>query len=132
MTKYSKEWYQKNKKRLMEYQKKYRSNPIRRKRYLEDAKRRSKIWYQNNKDRRYQMNKEWWKKEIERREKIAGRKRPENCEICNLKGKVMFDHDHKTGKFRGWICMKCNTVLGKVNDDKNLLQSLILYLDKVE
>ena len=112
----------------MESQRRCRNNPKNRERYLADAKERSRKWYRENKERRYEMNRIWWKNEIARREKIAGRKRPDMCEICSTKGKVMFDHDHKTGKFRGWICMKCNTILGKVDDSKELLRKLIKYL----
>ncbi|MEK6829277.1 MAG: hypothetical protein AABY15_04055, partial [Nanoarchaeota archaeon] len=36
------------------------------------------------------------------KEKLAGRPKPKRCEICNKKGKIYFDHDHKTNKFRGW------------------------------
>lgn len=39
-------------------------------------------------------------------------------------------HEHVTGKFRGWLCRRCNTVLGMIEDDTNLLEMLIAYLDK--
>jgi len=26
------------------------------------------------------------------------------------------DHDHRTGKFRGWLCHDCNTSIGKLGD----------------
>lgn len=38
------------------------------------------------------------------------------------------DHDHKTGKVRGLLCCKCNTVLGFVEDDITILEKCILYL----
>ena len=46
------------------------------------------------------------------KEKIAGRKKPEQCEICGAMGRICFDHDHATGKFRGWLCVRCNGALG--------------------
>lgn len=63
-------------------------------------------------------------------EKKAGRPRPDNCEICSRGGKICFDHDHKTGKFRGWICFNCNTVLGRVLDDIGILGALIEYVKR--
>lgn len=53
-----------------------------------------------------------------------------NCEICGGNTKIAYDHDHKTGKFRGWLCMKCNTALGLVNDDVIILKKLIDYLER--
>lgn len=65
----------------------------------------------------------------EYKEKIAGRAKPEVCEICRRKSTIDFDHDHATGDFRGWICRRCNLVLGMVKDDRRLLRLLAEYLD---
>ena len=73
------------------------------------------------------------------KEKLAGRPKPKQCETCGDfvdKTKtisftsICFDHDHKTGKFRGWICRRCNTILGYVKDNPELLRSLANYLEK--
>src|SRR3990167_1145705 len=97
-------------------QQKYRNKPEVRERYLQNARKKSKEWYSNpeNRLRRRQYNKDWWQGRIKELEEIAGRTRPEICEICGAKDTICFDHDHNTGKFRGWICKRCNTVLGKV------------------
>jgi hypothetical protein len=44
--------------------------------------------------------------------------------------RIVVDHCHKTGKLRGMICDECNKALGMVNDDINILNSLIKYLKK--
>jgi len=67
---------------------------------------------------------------LRRQEKIAGRKKPERCEICGSTENVCFDHDHETGEFRGWICHKCNSVLGYMKDSKELLIKMVDYLKK--
>lgn len=64
------------------------------------------------------------------KEKVAGRPRPRNCEICNEKRRIYFDHDHTTGKFRGWICDQCNFALGMVRDNPSVLIKLAEYLKK--
>jgi hypothetical protein len=71
------------------------------------------------------------KRTLEYREKLAGRSRPEYCEICGAMGRIDFDHDHLTGIFRGWICRRCNLVLGLVKDNSELLVALSNYLQNV-
>ena len=57
------------------------------------------------------------------------------CAICSAVSnndgtKLCVDHCHTTGKIRGLLCHKCNTSLGKFNDDINLLEQAINYLIK--
>lgn len=73
-----------------------------------------------------------------RQEKEMGRPRPVHCEMCGgapsgrgnkpLAG-ICFDHDHLTGKPRGWLCDRCNKVLGLVGDDVSLLDTMARYLE---
>ena len=74
-------------------------------------------------------------KGVARRDKtaLAGRRPPDICEICggppNGRGKRLhYDHCHKTGAFRGWICSNCNSALGHVHDSVDHLRKLIAYL----
>ena len=60
------------------------------------------------------------------------------CELCGrrredfghrYKGNPFcVDHEHKTGKLRGILCMDCNTGLSRFNDDIELLKRGINYL----
>ena len=61
------------------------------------------------------------------------------CAICNgtdagtRNGKektFAVDHDHKTGKVRGLLCEACNTGIGKLKDDPEVLRSAIQYLER--
>ena len=61
---------------------------------------------------------------------LAGRPRANKCELCLNDGFTVFDHCHKLGHFRGWICDRCNRVLGSVKDDVLILKKMIEYLDK--
>ena len=72
------------------------------------------------------------KKNLEKLETIAGRKKPNKCDVCKLEGRICFDHDHNTGKFRGWLCEHCNVILGFAGDDSNLLINLAKYLNDNE
>jgi hypothetical protein len=54
------------------------------------------------------------------------------CEICgsapNSKRALCLDHDHVTGAFRGWLCAKCNALLGMARDNPGILRAAISYL----
>ena len=71
--------------------------------------------------------KSWFKN---KKEKTAGRPCPDSCEICGAMGKIVFDHDHKTNKFRGWICERCNFALGHARDNAEFLEAMADYLRK--
>lgn len=40
------------------------------------------------------------------------------------------DHDHKTGKVRGILCGSCNNMLGRAQDNTEILQNAINYLNE--
>lgn len=50
------------------------------------------------------------------------------CAICHKPNPTHIDHDHRTKKVRGILCMNCNTALGHFRDDPELLATAILYL----
>ena len=60
---------------------------------------------------------------------VAGRPRADQCELCLEMVVTVFDHCHDGGHFRGWICDRCNRVLGSVKDDTELLKAMIRYLE---
>jgi hypothetical protein len=72
----------------------------------------------------------WAQRREEKRLREAGRERPDSCEICNLNEfRIVFDHCHISGKFRGWICDRCNRTLGIVKDSSELLIKMSEYLE---
>jgi len=62
------------------------------------------------------------------------------CKICKekttgrgaVKNTLAVDHDHKTGKIRGLLCIHCNTGLGLFRDNQSLLNEAINYLKENE
>lgn len=57
-------------------------------------------------------------------------RRPDCCEVCGSANRVVYDHSHTTGHFRGWLCNACNVALGLVGDDPARLIALAEYLNK--
>jgi hypothetical protein len=99
----------------------------------------AKLWKPSS-EQRQQYNKrtrEWNRKKIsgftpedfENKLKEQGYK----CAICETEdpGATNWhaDHDHETGQKRGVLCHKCNTGLGLLKDDINVLCSAIEYLN---
>jgi len=91
---------------------------------------RSKKWQQNNRQRysyliaKHVAEKKGQAAPDEHSYKVAP-DAPDRCEICQKKTiSLKMDHDHKTGKFRGWICHKCNLVLAYVDRAVNLMEYL--------
>ena len=62
------------------------------------------------------------------------------CECCKkvrmTYGQSMksmcFDHDPVKGKFRGWICKRCNVGLGNAGDDDEGVMNFVRYLTLYE
>ncbi len=53
------------------------------------------------------------------------------CAICGCdegSGSLHMDHDHATGKFRGWLCRRCNHAIGLAYEDAELLHSMADYV----
>lgn len=67
----------------------------------------------------------------QKRVEIAGRPRPIECDLCLVDaiGPICFDHCHVSHQFRGWLCDRCNKVLGLVKDSAELLERMGNYLE---
>lgn len=39
------------------------------------------------------------------------------------------DHDHLTGKVRGFLCSSCNMALGMMDDDPEMIRNLLEYIE---
>lgn len=85
--------------------------------------------YNSGKDNPNYKNGITYTKTLKYKEEVAGRKKPQECELCGEVGRICFDHNHTNEKFRGWICYRCNIVLGFVNDNVELLIKMIGYLE---
>ena len=111
---------------------------------------RVKQWQQANADRVNAFQRESRKRpEVKRRDRDSYYRRKygktadevdaivelqdERCLICNRDlperlGSRHLDHDHRTGRIRGVLCIDCNHGLGKFRDDPDLLLRAVVYL----
>ena len=55
-----------------------------------------------------------------------------SCQVCgkNISDKRFLDHCQNRIKIRGVLCNNCNTALGLVNDNVQILSKLIQYLEQ--
>lgn len=55
--------------------------------------------------------------------------KPQVCECCHKNTiKWVLDHDHNDDSFRGWLCDKCNTGIGKLGDNLDGVIKAVNYL----
>lgn len=57
------------------------------------------------------------------------------CKICSdhqdtLERRLDVDHNHRSGKVRGLLCIRCNRGIGLLKDDVKVLQAAIRYLQE--
>lgn len=57
------------------------------------------------------------------------------CEICythkdEFKYALVVDHNHITGQNRGILCNQCNTALGYLKENENIVSNLLNYIKK--
>lgn len=120
----------------------------------ENVQARQNAWYERNKEavlargkaRRLAMKaagvKQWHQlnpdRHIANSRRARGlpeptRSEPTLCECCgNPSGKYRFnlDHSHTTGKFRGWLCNKCNAAIGALGDTLEGVLRAAAYLQR--
>jgi len=101
------------------------------KRNPEEGNRRSAKWRELNPEK-------WRAVSVKSKRKAMGipdatRPQPERCELCSRIPKTWhLDHCHATGKFRGWLCNRCNLSLGHLGDNIAGLKLAIDYIRRSE
>jgi hypothetical protein len=114
LRKYFKNYYVNNKDRYQKYRNNYLSKP--------EAIKKQQI---RNRNRKYGMG-------AAQHFAIQLRKQKKKCAVCkkSLK-KTSFDHNHKTNKWRGVVCPRCNTGLGFI-EAPGFVKQATTYLKKWE
>ncbi len=91
----------------------------------------------NNPEAQAVRNRAWKERRNAELEQLMGRPKPDCCELCGEHKSskyghkfagLVFDHDHLTSEPRGWLCDRCNKVLGLIEDNHSLLERMGEYL----
>lgn len=71
---------------------------------------------------------------LNRIKKIMRSSQNDRCAICNIhasdapRKKLLLDHDHSTGRIRGFLCHNCNVGIGQFKERKSIMHIAIRYL----
>jgi hypothetical protein len=132
---YMKMWKEKNKQRTKEVTKKW---------YEDQVKNNPNFWkerYDPSAALEYRKNnkevlseKQWKKRGIENMSYSLFQKdlieQKNKCKICDKEmPKPQVDHDHKTGKYRGLLCVPCNNGLGVYELHKEKFEKYLMEAD---
>lgn len=70
-----------------------------------------------------------WRRKHKGAKNPSGELKHDPCEICGRICDLHYDHDHKTGEFRGWLCGSCNRGIGAFRENITALRKAIKYLE---
>jgi diketogulonate reductase-like aldo/keto reductase len=103
---------------------------------LEKVKARHKKWREDNPDKvmtnnlkRYGLTyDEYWHMAATQGNMCAVCKKVETVQVKGKVARLGVDHNHTTGTVRKLLCARCNTVIGLVEEDVLLLESMVAYI----
>ena len=136
---YQKEWREKNKDRIKKYTEDHKDDF---KKYLkenvEHVNERLAGWRNRNPEkvrsyrlRRYGISlEEYEKMHKEQNGLCAICMQPETRIFKGSATSLAVDHNHVTGQNRGLLCWRCNTCIGRLEEDPGLLRAAANYLEK--
>lgn len=152
LSQYKKEWREKNRDRVLSYDKERYQNPERKAATLKRASEYSKTdkrkkWKEDNKEKIAIKIREYRQKNkikarirtynltVEEHDRMYEQQEGQCC-ICSIHSSELsrplnVDHCHKTGIVRSLLCQNCNSALGMVGEDILIIENLINYLERV-
>jgi len=130
------EWRKRNPKKVTAAQRKYIENN------REEVNRRSRDWCKENRFRHALTSSRATAKKRNHAPCIATAKELSaaftgKCMVCGIPEiecakRLSIDHSHSTGKFRGFLCRRCNKALGLLQDSPEIISSLLEYIIEKE
>ena len=108
---------------------------------MRDDATKKREWYLNHRDQCIARTLAWRKANPDGRRKhrrtargvknATGEKKTAPCEFCLRIVELRQDHDHVTGKARGWLCTRCNLLVGwwEIIAKEDLISGIKNYVD---
>jgi len=90
----------------------------------------NKNWVAKNKSKVYESSLKYLYGADIKAVRKALKSRKGFCKICGIEKATCYDHDHRTGAWRGMLCNGCNSLLGHAQDSYELLNNMLAYLEK--
>lgn len=59
----------------------------------------------------------------------TGEAKAGECPVCLRVGRLVVDHCHVSGAFRGWLCDRCNRSFGMMGDTIDTARRLLAYME---
>jgi hypothetical protein len=80
--------------------------------------------------RRYGVSEDWYQETLSTQGGVCAIcKQPEtSTKVAGGTYRLAIDHSHTTGRVRGLLCFKCNTLIGRAGDNAELALSVYKYL----
>jgi hypothetical protein len=92
--------------------------------YRKDRPEKTREWYRKNKLKQYGLTPDEYQELYDKQNGL--------CAICTKECPqqelLCVDHCHKAGDVRGLLCKTCNSAIGFLNDDPELVRSALFYL----
>lgn len=78
---------------------------------------------------KYGVTEDWYQEQLAAQGGLcASCGKPESAKSKTGETKLLaVDHDHETGVVRELLCQKCNTALGLLDDDEDVIEALLRY-----
>ena len=91
----------------------------------EKARERKRAWRKANAEKVREQRRAWSHKRLGN---APQRPAPTACEVCGAEGKrLVSEHAHVTGVWRGWACSRCNLALHTLDLPPEQLEALLVF-----
>lgn len=132
---YQREWYRKNKEKADKAQKLWlETHPGKKQEYSQKSYRKNKDTINQKRRSKFAETRNWYLNYhygiSEKQYQDLAVNQNGKCAVCGDAEKLFVDHNHETGKVRALLCTRCNTAIGLLRENPEIVQKVKDYLEK--